>query len=276
MRAQLDLRNEALNLIRFNSDFAEDERVIFARPLWASEGVLVQSWEAGVPLPRYLHSNAPASERRSLARLGLHMYLRMMLEHNFVHADLHPGNIAVRHLSDGRPALVLYDVGLTTEATETDWEHFKQLFRAIVVGNGAHGAELMIRYARRQEIQPHEREAFKADMDALFSAVRSAALRDVDVGAVLRTILALVRTYRVQIEGNFATLCVSTAVLEGIGRQLDPEMNLLDEALPFFGLTERGRELTPVVTELGLKRTLELLRIAARRVLDILRGETLD
>jgi predicted unusual protein kinase regulating ubiquinone biosynthesis (AarF/ABC1/UbiB family) len=47
-------------------------------------------------------------------------------------------------------------------------------------------------------------------------------------------VLHLVSKYKVQIEGNFATLCVATAVLEGIGRQLDPEINILGEAVPYF------------------------------------------
>jgi len=99
------------------------------------------------------------------------MHLKMMLLDNFVHADLHPGNILVRKKA-GKLSLVILDVGLIFTTTNTDWEHFKDLFRAIVEKNGKYGAKLMVRFAKSHEISPEEEEKFVEEMDKIFSSVR--------------------------------------------------------------------------------------------------------
>jgi len=58
------------------------------------------------------------------------------------------------------------------------------------------------------------------------------------VAPILLQALAVARRYRVALEGNFATLCVGTLVLEGVGRQLDPDLDILEAAVPFFGLED--------------------------------------
>ena len=72
-------------------------------------------------------------------------------------------------------------------------------------------------------------------------------------------VLNLVRQYRVQIEGNFATLCVGTAVLEGIGRQLDPDLNLLGEAVPYFEQSPLKETQKEVLKESSNVRRIDLI-----------------
>jgi aarF domain-containing kinase len=71
-------------------------------------------------------------------------------------------------------------------------------------------------------------------MDVLFSTIRHQKISEINVGLFLSNIMSTLRKYQVKIEANFATLCVATVVLEGIGRQLDPEINILDQSVPFL------------------------------------------
>jgi aarF domain-containing kinase len=78
------------------------------------------------------------AQRREIARIGFDAYLRMVLIHNFVHADMHPGNILVRiDESTNDVRLVFLDCGLVSELSDTDNENFQDLFITIVVEGDA-------------------------------------------------------------------------------------------------------------------------------------------
>jgi len=92
----------------------------------------------------------------------------------------------------------------------------------------------MVRFARDHSISKEDEEIFTTEMGKLFASIRDKKMSEIDVGSFLAAVLFLVRQYRVKIEGNFATLCVATTVMEGIGRQLDPDINILDASIPLI------------------------------------------
>ena len=79
-------------------------------------------------------------------------------------------------------------------------------------------------------------EAFVDELDHLVkdATVRGVTLKDLRVAVLLNDVLAACRRHRIRLEANFATTVVAIAVVEGIGRQLDPELDLLREAGPFL------------------------------------------
>lgn len=89
MLPQLDLREEESHLKRFNTDFANDEKVSFPEPIMATPKVLLETYQHGSPILTYV--NAPLEKRQELARLGCATTLKMIFLNDFVHGDLHPG-----------------------------------------------------------------------------------------------------------------------------------------------------------------------------------------
>lgn len=243
MLAQLDMTFEARNLMRFGMNFKGDPNIVFPKVIdrMSTKAVLVETFEYGQPLATYLKSNGNVEERRSLARIGLRTYLTMLLVHNFIHADMHPGNLLVRKdPKTQNMQLVLLDVGLICELSDIDWLHFKMLFKCIVQGDGRGGAELMVEHARQTKIKPSERALFTEEMHELFTELRVNKLSDIDIGLFLSQMLDVVRRYKVRIDTNFTTLVVGTVLLEGIGRQLDSSINILDQAIPFLIWSEKA------------------------------------
>lgn len=98
LKEQLDLSVEAQHLTRFNTNFASWGNVTFPQPLYplVAPSVLVESFEEGQLISRYVRT--PGRLNVSLARGGVTLFLKMMLGDNFIHADLHPGNILVREV----------------------------------------------------------------------------------------------------------------------------------------------------------------------------------
>jgi hypothetical protein len=87
------------SLDRFRANFAGQHDVHFPRPLWplVNEFVLVEEYVGGTPISQILKDPAcPVDEKRRIARSGLAAFLKMVFLDNFVHGDLHPGNIFVR------------------------------------------------------------------------------------------------------------------------------------------------------------------------------------
>jgi len=235
MQYQTNLALEGINLQKFSHNFEDFKGVIFPRFIHSSPELLIESFEKGVSLVSYLKVPHNVEEKKKLGKLGLTAFLKMMLKDNFVHADLHSGNMLVRrNTKTNAVELIMLDVGLVTSATPEDWHILKKLLVALSTNDSQMAAGLMIEHAKHKNLPQSEEVNFIREMSATFDEVFRSNMNDIDVGKILNDILSINRRYQVQIAGNFSTLCLGCVVLEGIGKQLDPDVNLLQEAKPFL------------------------------------------
>lgn len=229
--------------------------------------------------------------------MGLDAFLHMLLIDNFVHADLHPGNIMVRfyksktidlheliqilwsrpnnhngensrrtpkddkvteealarlrpHKNDAkqwnaelekldkegfRPQLIFIDTGLVTELNDVNRRNFLDLFRAIAEFDGYRAGQLMVERCR-QPAAVIDPEIFALKMQHLVLGVKAKtfALGQIKFGDVLHEVMNMVRHHHVRMEGDFVNVVISILLLEGIGRQLDPDMDLFKSAIPIL------------------------------------------
>ncbi|XP_061438237.1 uncharacterized aarF domain-containing protein kinase 2, partial [Rhineura floridana] len=262
MIQQIDLHYEARNLECFHLNFQGVDYVKFPVPLrpFVTRNILVETFEESKPISQYLHTEAAMELRQKLAKMGVDMLLKMVFVDNFVHADLHPGNILVQgadlftdHLEEqtaivdlldtlilevqpSRPPLqmVLLDAGIIAELQGPDLENFRAVFTAVVLGQGERVAELILHHSRANRCKDVER--FKADMAELVTKARNStiALGKLQVASLLSSVFKLVMTHQVKLESNFASVVFAIMVLEGLGRSLDPELDILQAAKPFL------------------------------------------
>ena len=187
-----------------------------------------------------------------LARLGMRMFLKMMIDDNFIHSDLHPGNLLVnvkpeyKRLHPPAPgpltldylltlpasaiSLTVLDTALVTTLSPKNRENFLSLFGAIVEGDGRLAARLMAENARESHVV--NEEEYERQMDELVKQVPELNTQKTDVGQLLQKCLTIVRHNRVKIESDFASLVMSLIVVEGVGRKLDNSMSVVKESIP--------------------------------------------
>lgn len=138
-------------------------------------------------------------------------------------------------LESGEPSLVFLDVGLTSSLTRNDKKNFYDLFRAIAHYDAKQAASLMIERApNANSIDEQSKIGFQRDMSTLIDRVVRTPLKQVEVGIVLRNVLELGRQYNIQVDPNFTTIALGTIIIEGIGRQLDPDLDFVSAARPYL------------------------------------------
>lgn len=289
MKLQLDLRIEAANLTIFRKKFKDRTTAWFPYPYteFTTRQVLVEEFAQGIPLADFME-NGGGVFQQEIADEGLDAFLRMLLIDNFVHADLHPGNIMVRfyqssqpsnpfrkhnknedpqaqpdvteqvlerlrpfrHRKDPkaweaelqkidnegyRPQLIFIDAGLVTELNATNRRNFLDLFKAVAEFDGYKAGHLMCERCRQPDAVI-DQEIFALKMQHLVLGVKSRtlALGNMKIGDILNEVLGMVRGHHVRMEGDFVNVVISILLLEGIGRSLNPDIDLLSSALPIL------------------------------------------
>lgn len=262
MTRQINLKYEARNLEIFQQKFEKIDFIKFPIPLrpFVTRNILVETFEEGEPLSVYLQGSESTQIKQRIAAMGVDMLLKMVFVDNFVHADLHPGNILVQgaqeftskqaerttlvdmcdtlivnvHPSRCPLRLVLLDAGMVAELQERDLENFRSVFTAVVLGQGETVAELILHHARANQCK--DVEAFKSQMAELVNEARKStvSLGKLQVALLLSQVFRLLMTHEVKLESNFASIMFAILVLEGLGRSLDPKIDILEAARPLL------------------------------------------
>mmetsp|Transcript_11264 Transcript_11264/g.21077 ORF Transcript_11264/g.21077 Transcript_11264/m.21077 type:complete len:516 (+) Transcript_11264:238-1785(+) len=166
MLPQLDLRVEARNLNRFRRNFADDPRVDFPQPIseLTTDKVLVESFIHGEPILNYCEEGRkPKKDREQLAELGLETVMKMIFLYDFVHGDLHPGNILVNRNNKARGSplcLNMIDCGLVVEMGERDHVNLVKVLGAFIKRDGNLAGHLMIDTAKKCNANEMDVELF--------------------------------------------------------------------------------------------------------------------
>jgi len=224
---QLDFTIEAQNNRRFTQNFAADPQVIVPRlhDALCSRRVLTMDFIEG---KKILDCTGSQPERRALGELGFRVMLKMIFADGFVHADLHPGNLLVT--PDGKVALL--DLGLVAEMDQTHRLAFARYFAAWARGDGHTMAEIMVTHSPSPYVK--DRQGFEQAIQGFVDRLHGKRLGEVEVAKVVYDMLQILRRYRVRVNATFTMVNIAIAVTEGIGKQLDPTLDLMNEAMPFF------------------------------------------
>ncbi|XP_041024430.1 probable serine/threonine-protein kinase abkC [Juglans microcarpa x Juglans regia] len=237
MMSQVDLAREAAHLSRFIYNFRRWKNVSFPKPVYplVHPAVLVESYEQGESVSHYVDDLEGHDRIKSaLAHIGTHALLKMLLVDNFIHADMHPGNILVRvtqsksprkRLFKSKPHVIFLDVGMTAELSGSDRINLIDFFKAVARRDGRTAAECTLRLSKQQNC-PNPK-AFIEEVEESFTFWGTPEGDLIHPAECMQQLLEKVRRHRVNVDGNVCTVLVTTLVLEGWQQKLDPSYDVM-------------------------------------------------
>ena len=224
---QIHFLEEARNNVRFTANFAADPDVNFPRlyPAACSDAVLTMEFVDGV---REAELEAHGVDTHYIVAAGMRCVCRMIFSHGFVHADLHAGNM--RFFPPGR--VVLLDVGLVGRLTDDDRVMTARTLYAFATGDGRTVARMFYENApfkATPDYDVYEREVITL-VDSLFQRGLGSMQVTVEIGRIFD----ILRRHRIHARSHMTMVNLALMAAEGLGKRLDPSLNLTEEALPYL------------------------------------------
>lgn len=257
MRRELDLAAECRNAERMMANFTEDDNVLIPKVYWqwTSERINVQEFIDGIPGNDIEAIETSGLDRKILAKRGAEAVLKMILEDGFFHADPHPGNCF--YLSDNRIAFI--DFGMVGRLSEQRREQVLQLMRGLISRDSRRVVRVLLQWS--SHTSSHNKESFFLDIDDFIDQYHDIPLKDLNITELLNSLTTLLRDHQLNLPSDLTLLFKAFITLDGLGRQLDPEFNVVEVATPLLqrillaryspeALLKRGKESAVNMTEL--------------------------
>ena len=258
---ELDLVREAANATQLRRNMDGLNLVLVPEMVWelCTPGVMVMQRMKGVPISQIDRIRDAGVDLKKLARDGVTIFFTQVFRDGFFHADMHPGNIQVSLDPAHFGRYIALDFGIIGTLTETDKEYLAYNFIAFFRRDYKRVAEL---HVESGWVPPNTR------IDALEGAIRAVCepqfdrpLKDISLGQVLMRLFQTSRRFNVEIQPQLVLLQKTLLNIEGLGRQLDPELDLWVTAKPFLerwmneqigwrGLVERLKNESPRYAQL--------------------------
>lgn len=228
LRRELNLALEGRNTERFRRNFADDPNILFAKIhwQWTSENLLVMDHLHGIHGNHLAEARADGLDLQLLAARGADAVLKMVLIDGFFHADPHPGNVF--YLPQNRLAII--DCGMVGRLTYERRNEIADLLAALVSRDLEALLEILVLWA---DDAPIDENKLAGDVDEFISNYDNAPLKHVRFSAVLNDLTTIMRENQLAVPPDLTMLFKALMTLEGLGRQLDPDFQIMNHLTPF-------------------------------------------
>ncbi len=231
---ELDLVREAANGAQLRRNMDGLNLLLIPEMVWdlCTPGVIVMERMTGVPIGQVARLREAGVDFKKLARDGVTIFFTQVFRDGFFHADMHPGNIQVSLAPASFGRYIALDFGIIGTLTESDKDYLAQNFIAFFRRDYKRVAELHIESGwvppgtRVGELEG----AIRACCEPFFDR----PLKEISLGQVLLRLFQTSRRFNVEIQPQLVLLQKTLLNVEGLGRQLDPDLDLWTTAKPFL------------------------------------------
>ncbi|UDG82510.1 ubiquinone biosynthesis regulatory protein kinase UbiB [Candidatus Vallotia cooleyia] len=231
---ELDLMREAANASQLRRNFSAPDLLMVPEIYWeyCTSTVMVMEWMTGVPINQVDRLRSAGIDITKLARQGVEIFFTQVFRDGFFHADMHPGNIQVSLDPDHLGYYIALDFGIIGVLSDFDKNYLAQNLLAFFKRDYHRVATLHLESGWVPS---------RTRVEELESAIRSVcepyfdrALRDISLGQVLMRLFSTSRRFNVEIQPQLVLLQKTMLNVEGLGRDLDPELDLWGTAKPYL------------------------------------------
>jgi ubiquinone biosynthesis protein len=241
---ELDLMREAANASQLKRNFAGSELLYVPEVYWdhCRTDVMVMERIHGVPINDLARLQAAGTNIAQLAENGVRIFFTQVFRHNFFHADMHPGNIFVLIDDPGRPRYAAVDFGIVGTLDPRDQHYLAENFLAVFDRDYRRVAQLHLEsgWVPRDTRVDEMESAVRTVLEPIFDR----QLKDISFGRILLRLFEISRRFNMQIQPQLILLQKTLLNVEGLGRDLYPDLDIWNTASPI--LREWMRERTSV------------------------------
>ena len=231
---ELDLVREASNATQLRRNFKDSPLLRMPEMLWeyTAPNVLTMERMHGIPIGRRETLQQAGIDLKKLAADGVEIFFRQVFQDGFFHADMHPGNILVGNRDEDFNRFIALDFGIVGTLSDVDKDYLAQNFLAFFQRDYRRVAELHIEsgWVPAETRVEQLEQAVRACCEPFFDK----PLKEISLGLVLMRLFQASRRFNVYIQPQLVLLQKTLLNVEGLGRELDPDLDLWVTAKPIL------------------------------------------
>lgn len=223
---------------------------------WTGERVCVQEYIDGIPGRDLAAADRAGLDRKVLARRGVAAVIKMIVVDGLFHADPHPGNLF--YLPGNRIAFIDFGmIGMLGQERRGELIH---LLLGLVQHESGHVADMLLDWASDGDVNE---ETLTAEIQAFVDQYMGVPLKQLKLGSMLADLVGILRGHRLHLPPDLALFFKAFISLEGMGRELDPDLDIAGEALPLLRDALAARYTPAALAKRGWRTAFELASLLA-------------
>ena len=267
LQRELDLASECRNAERIAKNMAGMPWIVVPHVHWqhTRERVNVQDFIGGIAGNHLEALQDNGHDRRLLAQRGAQAVLKMIVEDGLFHADPHPGNVF--YLPDNRIAFI--DFGMVGRLSVKRRGELLALLLGLVERNPQAVADVLLDWTG--DGSGADIDALEAEIEAFVDQYYGVPLAQLSLGGMLGDVTAILRAHHLALPSDLALLIKAFITLEGLGRGLDPDFHMAEEALPLLRKVMRAQYRPKVLAQRAWRNVRRMLALVEQLPHDISR-----
>jgi len=231
---ELNLQAEGANASLLRHNFDGSPLLYVPEIYWpySNENLLVMERIYGIPITNMAELEAAGVDLKVLAERGVEIFFTQVFEHNFFHADMHPGNIFVDAGNPKSPSYLAVDCAIMGSLSNDDQFYLARCLLAIFKRDYRHVAELHIRSGWVPKDTPVIE--FAGAIRSVCEPIFQRPLSEISLGDMLVSLFKAARRFNMEVQPSLVLLQKTLINVEGLGRQMYPELDLWTTAQPFL------------------------------------------
>ncbi|MGY4679228.1 ubiquinone biosynthesis regulatory protein kinase UbiB [Ursidibacter arcticus] len=231
---ELDLRKEMANAIRLRNNFANSEMLYVPEMYqdFCHKNVIVMERIYGIPVANIDELKANGTDMKLLAERGVQVFFTQVFRDSFFHADMHPGNIFVNPNHPENPQYIGIDCGIVGTLNQNDKRYLAESFVAFF--NRDYRRVALMHVESGWTPADTDIDAFEQAFREVCEPIFAKPLSEISFGHVLLNLFNVAREFNMEVQPQLVLLQKTLLYIEGLGRQVYPQLDLWQTAKPFL------------------------------------------
>lgn len=231
---ELDLQREAANAAQLRRNFQNSSLLYVPKIYWkyVRDNVLVMERINGIPIADFDQLHSHGVDLKKLAERGLELFFTQVFRDCFFHADMHPGNIFVAKTNPQQPQYICVDFGIMGTLDDSDKRYLAENLYAFF-NRDYH--RIAVLHVESGWVSAHTRiEDFQSAIRTVCEPIFEKPLKDISFAQLIMQLLQVGRRFHMEIQPQLMLLQKTLFAIEGLGRRIDPDLNIWVTGKPFI------------------------------------------